>query len=197
MPRPWPEKSRRMVASTRVFDVITAERVSPRTARSHEFAVIACPDWVNVVALTTADELVLVEQWRHGTESVTVEVPGGMVDPGETPHQAAQRELREETGYGCSELLWIGTVEPNPAIQSNRCHTFLALGCVAVAQPHFDSTEECALRLEPATDAARLVVDGVITHALTVAAFGHAWMRGHLPLAVAGRRAGAPAAGGR
>lgn len=182
MPQPWPELNRRTLATTRVFDVAVADRVSPRTGKTHEFALIHCPDWVNVVALTDDGQLVLIEQWRHGTQTVTIEVPGGMVDPGETPADAARRELLEETGFACRELHWIGTVEPNPALQGNRCHSFVATGCSRAQDTHFDTTEDCALRLEPASRAAALVMDGTITHALTVAAFGHAWMRGHLAL---------------
>lgn len=182
MIKPWPEKSRERIASTRVFDVHLARRGSPRTGVDHDFAVIECPDWVNVVALTDDGQLVLVEQYRHGTGSVTLEVPGGMVDPGEAPEQAARRELREETGYDAQELTWIGVVEPNPALQTNRCHSFLATGCRAVEAPQFDSTEDCHLRLEPAATARELVMSGQITHALVVAALAHAWMRGALQL---------------
>ena len=181
MPKSWPETSRQRVASTRVFDVHLARRTSPRTGVDHDFALIECPDWVNVVALTDNGELIFVEQYRHGTGAVTLEVPGGMVDPGESPEQAARRELKEETGFDCQTLMWIGVVEPNPALQGNRCHSFLATGCRQVEAPSFDSTEDCQLRLEPATEARQLVLTGQISHALVVVALSHAWLRGLLP----------------
>lgn len=181
MIKPWPERSRQRIASTRVFDVHLARRASPRTGLDHDFALIDCPDWVNVVALTHDGQLVMVEQYRHGTATVTLEVPGGMIDPGETPAEAARRELREETGYDCEALQWLGVVEPNPALQTNRCHSFLATGCRLVQPPQFDSTEDCALRLEPAARARELVQSGAISHALVVVALSHAWLRGALP----------------
>ena len=182
MSRPWKNLGQQLLLQTRVFAVRAWQRQSPETAKSHDFWVIEPPDWVNIVALTTAGELVLVEQWRHGTGAVTVEIPGGMIDPGETPEVAARRELLEETGYAAQTLTWIGCVEPNPAIQSNRCTTFLALGCERVAETHFDSTEECVLRLEPMDGVADLVRSGVIDHALVVAALQFAFLRGALPM---------------
>lgn len=182
MSRPWQEQSSEMLLKTRVFAVRALRRQSPRDGSHHEFWVIDPPDWVNIVALTTDNQLVLVEQWRHGTQSVTVEIPGGMLDPGETPLQAAQRELLEETGYASADWQWLGEVLPNPAIQSNRCTTFLARDCQRVAETNFDTTEECLLRLEPAGSAADLMRSGVIDHALVVAALNFAFLRGSLPL---------------
>ncbi len=184
---PWGETHSTQLAQTRVFSVHAVERTSPRTGKTHTFGIVQCPDWVNVVAVTTDGKAVLVEQYRHGTQTVTLEVPGGMVDPGETPMDAARRELLEETGYGCAELRQLGCVEPNPAIQTNRCYTFLATGCAPMRPTHFDATEDCALRLEPVAALAGLVQSGAITHALVVAALAHAWLAGAVPAAVSPR----------
>lgn len=137
---------------------------------SHARFVLECPDWCNVIAVTAADEVVLVRQFRFGTWADTLEIPGGMVDPGESPAEAAVRELSEETGYVPRELLPLGWVHPNPAFQENRCHTFLALGC-ARGQAHPETDEELEVVLVPRTDIPRLLSDGSITHALVIAAF--------------------------
>lgn len=184
VPKPWQTLHDQLLAQTRVFSV---RAVHKRRSDGKEatFAAIDCPDWVNVVALTPQSQLVLIAQFRHGTDAVTLEIPGGMVDPGETPQMAAVRELREETGYACADCVPLGVVEPNPALQGNRCWTFLATGCTPVETAQFDptdSTEECVLQLVPAAQAASLVQSGQITHALVVAAFAHAWMAGALPL---------------
>ncbi|MCU0728219.1 MAG: NUDIX hydrolase [Planctomycetes bacterium] len=135
-----------------------------------DFYVLGAGDWVNVVALTPEDDLVLVTQWRHAAGRVTLEIPGGMVDTGETPREAAERELLEETGFAAPEWRPLGVIDPNPAILANRCHTFLALGARQVTTPHFDSNEECGLVLRPWAETPALVTSGVITHALVVVA---------------------------
>lgn len=182
MSRPWPDAHTEALLHTRVFDVRRVRRTSPKDGREHDFWVIDPPDWVNVVALTADGQLVLVEQWRHGTGEVTLEVPGGMVDPGEALDVAIRRELLEETGYAAEQFTVIGCVEPNPAIQSNRCTTFLATGCRRVQDTSFDTTEDCVLRLVPAIDIAGMVREGVISHAIVLAALSHAWVRGLLPV---------------
>jgi ADP-ribose pyrophosphatase len=181
MSRPWLQTSAAILLKTRVFAVRALRRQSPRDGQTHEFWVIDAPDWVNIVALTPDNQLVLIDQWRHGSESVTIEVPGGMIDPGETPLLAAQRELLEETGFASDEWLQIGVVLPNPAIQSNRCTTFLARNCRQVAATHFDTTEECVLRLVPAATAADLIRDGSIDHAIVIAALSFAFLHGYIP----------------
>src|SRR3989304_4823259 len=112
--------------SYKVFSTRKDISISPITGENHDFYVVEAPNWVNVVAITADDQMILIEQYRHGTRSITLEIPGGMVDPDESPLEAARRELLEETGHDCDEWVCIGTINPNPAIQSNTCYTFLA-----------------------------------------------------------------------
>jgi len=132
--------------------------------------VFACPDWCNVIAETEAGEVVMIWQYRFGTDAVGLEVPAGVIDPGETPEEAARRELREETGYevGPEGLELLAAVEPNPALQGNRCFTFLARGVRATGETAFDELEELETVLVPRSDVAGLIDDGTVTHALVI-----------------------------
>lgn len=156
-----------------VFRVARHVAEHPDTAAKRSFSVLDAPNWVNVVALTPDEHVVCVRQFRHGTREVTLEIPGGMVDPGESPIEAARRELREETGYVAEELREIGWVEPNPAIQNNRCYTFLARGDFGAEGPAPDAGEVLRVELHRLSEVPRLIADGDIRHALVVAAFFH------------------------
>ena len=135
-----------------------------------DFYILRTHDWVNVVALTHQDELILIEQWRQGVRRVTLEIPGGIIDPGEAPFQAATRELAEETGYTAPRWHHLFSIEPNPAIQDNRCHTFLALDAVPTQRPDFDEHEYCRVVLRPWSEVPNLVANGQITHSLVAVA---------------------------
>jgi len=173
-PQPsWPTIEQTLLGRYKLFDLLRAVRQSPATGHEHEFLRLEAPDWVNVVALTPDRRLILVEQYRHGTDSSTVEIPGGCVDPGEEPQVAAARELEEETGYGCSDLIPLGVVEPNPAFLSNRCWTYLAADCSSNGPPRPDPSEEIAVRLVELSRFATLIDDGTITHSLVIAAHDH------------------------
>ncbi|HEV2704907.1 MAG TPA: NUDIX hydrolase [Pyrinomonadaceae bacterium] len=170
-PPAWRRESSEQLADCRVFRVRRDISLNPRDGRAHDFYVIEAPDWINVVPLTAAGEVVLIEQYRHGTDEVTLEIPGGMVDPGETPRESAARELLEETGYEATELVALGRTRPNPAIQDNWIHTFLARDVQFRGAPSFAGTEHTVTRLVPLARIPSLIADGRITHSLVVVGF--------------------------
>ncbi|MDR3672536.1 MAG: NUDIX hydrolase [Holophaga sp.] len=156
-----------------MFQHFKVRRRSPHTAREHDFTRLLCPDWVNVVAFTAPEqggELLLVEQFRHGIDASTLEVIGGVCDPGEDPARTAQRELLEETGHTSRQWLKLGSCSPNPAVQNNRCHFFLAQGCVPVADLDLDPSEELRVWAAPWNEAERMLREGTLDHALVLAA---------------------------
>ncbi len=164
----WREDKIDRVLQTRVFEVQERRIREDTTQKKATVVRIDSSDWVNVVALTPERRLVLIEQFRFGIDEVTLEIPGGMVDPGESAGEAARRELREETGFESEDWTQIGFVHPNPAIQSNGTMTYLAEGARRTRRPTFDSNERCRLVTVPWEDALPLVDAGLITHALVV-----------------------------
>lgn len=152
----------------------------PQREREQEFAVINAPDWVNVLALTSAQELVLVRQFRFGINDFSVEIPGGMIDQGEEPVAAALRELREESGYVGQRARLLGSVHPNPAIQNNRCHLVLVEEAQRTAELDWDPDEEIEILTRPVDAVYELAYAGGITHALVLDAlllFAPHWAR--------------------
>jgi 8-oxo-dGTP pyrophosphatase MutT (NUDIX family) len=174
-PRParWPTVRQEILGRFKLFNLLETTRRSPTTGREHRFMRLEAPDWVNVVPITRDGKLILVEQYRHGIDAPTVEIPGGMIDPGEDPAAAAARELEEETGYRGRALHLLGCVEPNPAFLTNRCWTFLALDCTPDGTLQPDPSEEISLRLVRPSLFTDLIDDGTIRHSLVIAAHDH------------------------
>jgi ADP-ribose pyrophosphatase len=162
--------SSRPVVDVRVFQVRCVTRASSGREAPRDYHVIDAPSWVNVVARTPAGDVVLVRQERHGIEGVTLEVPGGMVDPGEDPATAAVRELSEETGYAGRPPVELGWVHPNPAIQSNKTFTYLVEDAAPAGDPDPQDDEEFQVLAVPHAAVRDLVRRGEITHALSVVA---------------------------
>lgn len=171
--KPWPELSRETRAQLKSFQSIVARRRSPRTGAEHEFFLLDCRDWINVVALTDEGKVVLVRQYRHGSDTFTLEIPGGAVDPGEDMVEAGRRELREESGYEARELRYLGSVNPNPAFMMNRCGTLLATGCRRVGEIEQDPGEDLQVVELTQRELRQAMRDGHVDHALVFAAL--AW----------------------
>lgn len=169
-PGRWRELERELLQDCRVFRVSRSLSLHPDGRASHSFYRIDSADWVNVVPLTDAGEVVMVRQYRHGSGEVTLEIPGGMVDPGEGPAQAAARELLEETGYRAARVEPLGSVNPNPALFGNRLHAFVASGARRIAPIRNDAREETLVEVVPRSALPQLVRQGRIDHALVLAA---------------------------
>ncbi len=167
----WKRKSSKEIADCRVFKVREDFCERTRDRAEHNFFVVENPDWVNVIALTKDEQVVLIEQFRHGTEEIILEIPGGMIDAGEEPIIAAARELVEETGFAAREIIPIGKSRPNPAIQNNWIHHFLALDCEKTKDTAFDEHESIVTKLATLEEVEQLIESGEITHSLVLAAF--------------------------
>ncbi len=171
MIKPWSNIRSQYEKSFRVFSIRTDTAISPRTSMEHDFYIIESNDWVNIVPITSDNQVVMVRQFRHGSKKVTIEIPGGLLDDGDTPLEAAKRELLEETGYQSDDWTEIGVVSPNPAIFSNRCYTFLARNVKKIREPIPDQTEDIEVVLKPLKEIPQMFLTGEIDHALVITAF--------------------------
>ena len=170
-PRRWTPLETELLQECAVFSVSRTRTVSPNDGSEHDFYRIDSCDWVNIIPVTPDGDVVMVRQYRHGTREVTLEIPGGMVDPGETPATAAERELLEETGYRVDQVVPIGATSPNPAIFGNRVYSYLGHGARRVAEVSNDGTEETAVELVSEARLPELLRSGGVDHALVLAAF--------------------------
>ncbi|MBK5100391.1 MAG: NUDIX hydrolase [Desulfobacteraceae bacterium] len=175
-PRPWKVISSTRDSSYRIFGIRTDRAQSPRTGEEHDFYILESSSWVNVIPLTPKNEVIMVRQYRHGIQDVTLEIPGGLVEDSDSPEEAAGRELYEETGYRASEMSLLGSVHTNPAIQNNICYTFLARDVFLAGEQEQDEKEDIEVLLRPLKEIPRMISNGEITHSLVLAAFYRFYM---------------------
>lgn len=167
--KPWRELRRQRLIDCRVFEVERSVCASPADGSEHEFFRVRNGDWVQVVPVTAENEIVMVRQWRHGSSSIVLEVPGGLADAGERPADAARRECLEETGFRAQRLIPMGELNPNPAIHTAPLHSFFAPGVERIADPQTTDTEQTEVVLVPVEELAKRLLRGDINHALIVA----------------------------
>jgi ADP-ribose diphosphatase len=181
MIKPWTTIKSTPLGDFRIFTLRSEQRISPRTGQPHDFYILDCVDWVNVIAVTPENHLVMVEQYRHGSNTVELEIPGGIMDPQDgSPVATAVRELKEETGYEGENAQLIGAIFSNPAIMTNKTHTVLVQNCALKHSVQLDGGEDLITRLVPVTEIPALVHTGKIQHSLVIVALYHfdLWQRG-------------------
>jgi len=170
-PETWKRKTSKEIADCRVFKVREDFCERSNDGVEHTFFVVENPDWVNVIALTKDEQVILIKQFRHGTEEVILEIPGGMIDECEEPIIAAARELVEETGFAAREIIPLGKSRPNPAIQNNWIYHFLALDCDKIKDTAFGEHESVVTKLVTLEELDQIIENEEITHSLVIAAF--------------------------
>jgi ADP-ribose pyrophosphatase len=182
MIKKWTVSEEKKVIQTPIFSLSEMKAQSPLdSTKSGNFVYLDVPSWVNVIAITPNNKVVLIKQYRHGNRQVTIEIPGGMCDKRESKRgvieedfiSAGLRELREETGYIGTEVKLIGIVEPNPAFQNNFCGTILVKNAHQTQTQELDSHEEIMVYTRPLADIPEMIRSRQITHSLVVAAFHH------------------------
>jgi 8-oxo-dGTP pyrophosphatase MutT (NUDIX family) len=161
------------VLPTPVFKVIRRSVISPKDGRVKAFTVVSAPSWVNIMAFDRDRRVVLVRQYRHGSRSFSLELPGGIMDEGEEPLGAALRELAEETGYSAGRAEILLSVNPNPALFGNSITTVIAWDAVRTSGTSFDENEEAESVLLTLDELEKAYREGGFCHALMVAPIGY------------------------
>ncbi|MEI7846603.1 MAG: NUDIX hydrolase [Chloroflexota bacterium] len=172
--KPW-----KILESHRPRKYLRLDRCELPNGNIIEQMILEFGTWATIVALTRNQEVVLIKQYRHGVGKVIWEFPGGVIDPGETPMEAAKRELLEESGFGVVPVSveedaakWIdmGPVSPNPDNHTNLIHTFLALDVEKISHQDLDENEEIDVFLIPLDEVIRMAKDGELLQAMQVSA---------------------------
>ncbi len=166
----WELVESKEVGSYNLFSVHLNKSRSPRTGKLHDFQVLGSPDWVAVIAVTRSRELILVNQYRHGVSRLSLELPGGLVKPGQSPEQSAREELEEETGFVAPVFENLGWMYPLPAIFTNRFHVYFAVDSEPKGTLNPDETEELETVLVPATEIKDYLRNGKINCGVMIAA---------------------------
>ncbi len=167
----WKKNSEQSIVKASVFEYLKVSQTSSNSGKTGQFDVLKCRNWVNMVALTPNEEVVLVKQYRVGTDEITLEIPGGVIHTGEDVLVGAKRELEEETGYLAKDWTLLGSVDVNPAFMNNKCYTYLASGCEKLREQNLDPFEEIEVITVPLKDIPQLIKEGRISHSLVVSAF--------------------------
>ncbi|OGU37771.1 MAG: hypothetical protein A2X61_06220 [Ignavibacteria bacterium GWB2_35_12] len=168
----WDTLEKRKVDNFKIFDLSWIRRRHPDTGKEGEFVVLNSPRWVNIIPITKDKKVVLIEQYRQGTDEITLEVPGGLVEPDEEPCVAGERECREETGYeGNGNAVLLGENLPNPAFLNNKCFSYVWFDCELKFEQKLDRHEDIRVIEVPINEIRTMILDGRIRHSLVLTAF--------------------------
>jgi 8-oxo-dGTP pyrophosphatase MutT (NUDIX family) len=168
----WETIAKKEILNLHIFQVELIKRRHPIWNRESEFVVLNSKNWVNVVPITINNEILLIEQYRQGIDTLTIEIPGGLIEDNEEPIQAAQRECIEETGYfSHNELIPIGFNYPNPAFLNNKCFSYAWFGLEKQYEQNLDLNEEIRIIPTAVSEVKEMIKDGRINHSIILTAF--------------------------
>lgn len=170
--KPWSIVRENKEYSTSIFKLLKQRIRLESSAEDLEgdFYILDAPEWINVMPLTADEEIILVEQYRHGTQEPTLEIPGGMVDAGESSLEGAKRELLEETGYRSDTWKGLGKVSSNPSMLNNYTHMYIAQDCKFVGTQNPDEHERIEVHKMLLADFLEFAKNGTVHHAIVLAA---------------------------
>jgi ADP-ribose pyrophosphatase len=169
--RSWTYLSSREIADCRILRVREDRYLFKPTQREGTFVVLDSMDWAMVIPVTPDGQVVMIRQYRHGVREVVLEIPGGVLEPGEAVEVGAARELREETGYDFESIRVLGRLLPNPSTNTARLHVALAEGCRLQNKQELDPMEQIETVLRPLSEIPAMIASGEICHAQVIAAF--------------------------
>lgn len=168
----WKTISNKHIANLKILNAFSVKRMNPINEKISDFTVLESNDWVNIIPITKDNKIVLVEQYRHGIDEITFEIPGGLVDKNELPIDAAFRECMEETGFkGKGNLELLGVSRPNPAFLTNRCHTYLWNDCERISKQDLDTNEVINIHTVDIKEVKEMILSGKIDHSVILTAF--------------------------
>jgi ADP-ribose pyrophosphatase len=166
----WEILQRKIVFERSVYNIEELYCKHPAKQQEYNFTVMNTPDWVNIVALIEEDTFLMVEQHRLGINEITIETPAGIIESGETPEQAALRELQEETGYSTNNLIPLKSLKANPAIMNTNIHFFAAERCFSVSKQKLDDEEDINIKILNRSELNEKFKNGILNHSIIITA---------------------------
>ena len=171
MPKKWKTLGTKQIFGNRIFGFREDTVKSPKTDNTHPVWVMDAPTWVNIIPITKEKKVIMIKQYRFGSQEISLEIPGGMVDAGEDAQSAATREMKEETGYESEEVHATGKISPNPALMSNHTYSYVAYNVKKTGDQQLDNMEDIEVLEVDLNQIPTLITNGEIDHSLVVSAF--------------------------
>lgn len=168
----WEIRKETVDYKNRIFTMRNLDCLHHKKNVQNDFYVIDTFNWVNIIALTTDGRFILVKQHRLGTDEISIETPGGVIDDGENPEDCAVRELREETGFIGNSVHLLKNLWVNPAIMSNRISFYFIEGCEPSSSQELDEAEDIDVITVTADELSKMISGGELTHSIAVTGLG-------------------------
>ncbi len=174
----WDTIERKDAGDLKIFKVSQVRRRNSQLGKEGTFVVLNSSAWVNIIPLTEDNKVIMIEQYRQGIDELTLEVPGGIVEAGEEPKDAGERECKEETGYaGPGNAILLGVNQPNPAFLDNLCYSYVWFDCRKLYEQKLDRHEDIRVIEIPLKDIKSMILEGRINHSLVMDAFFYFFLR--------------------